>query len=605
MISSKHKAYILLISVLCSAFLIGGVSIGIAVQARAVLYYPRLGVPACTGNSDGSSDPTLLDGGFTVVVGVDPQEVNVPSDWKAKENWNVAISPSVIDNASLITLEVSSIRTISNPYSNLGLEDTSLLTRNAVELTVKVGSQIAPCLYDLYIGYKTAISRESLGGYIETEEGEFMGSRGSGSWRSDEFVLTEPNAVYVPSTQDSMPSSSQSQIAPAIDKDPWSLLQITDVHTATGSSGDWSNLIQMDNLAQALSIWAPDIIIGTGDITNSPDDHEIEYRRAYNYFKTLGLPVLLDNGNHDQGNLGLWPYYFGPTHAVVNWMDTYFIQFNSAAQMTTRTTSWITSNIRQYAGDYPLFLCCHIPLYDVRGRQISGYSGGIIDAMIQNGVTASLHGHNHYDMVMDADTALALYLDPVKTTKTITEMEMFTDACHVPSQVGTVAPEGDGTKIIITTSAAKGQREYRLHEYDIWPDYEGTMGYRRITVAGNKMINYTYDNDGDGQRDPSYSTPLWKLNGSLEFNEADLNQGANFTISNGLTEPISSARAAFLLPSSAGQNWMPTSTMSSYSYYERNRISNGTHTFIEYRVFVDKRVGPSIPYELKFEMELV
>lgn len=604
MTRSKAKAYLIIVVVALSSTVIGLSAGFIHAQSRAVLYYPRLGVPACTSASDGTNSLDNLDTGFTVVVGTDPQEFNVPNDWTTKNNWEIALSYAILDNSTLINTEIVTINRISNPYTSRGLADTSQLTKNAVEISVSITSQIEPVLYDLYIGYKTSLNLDSLGGYITAEEGGFLGNYGS-AVSGDGFILKESNAVYIPSVNDSAPSATLGSVAETISKDPWSLIQITDVHTATGGSGSWANFLKMDNLAQALSIWAPDVIIGTGDITNSPDDYPIEYRRAYNYFKTLGLPVLLDNGNHDQGNLGLWPYYFGPIHSCVNWMDAYFVHFDSSTIMTSQSSSWIIDKIERFAQDHPLFVCGHIPLYDVRGRQMAGYAGSIIDAMIENSGTAMLHGHNHYDMVMDANVSLELYLDAVKHTKTALEMEIFTGACHIPSRVGNTAPSGDGTKIIITTSAAKGERGYNLHEYDIWPDYEGSIGYRRITLAENKMINYTYDKNDDGFRDPSYSIPLWCLNGSLEFNPSSPTQGANFTIANGLTEPIPSARIVYVLPKVGGQTWVPTSAMSAYSFYERNRISNGTHTFIEYRVFVEERISELIPYELTFELELV
>lgn len=595
-LSRRFMNFFLLPMIIFSSFIIATYSYSV-INARAILISPRLGAPICTSPTDGTWQNTKLSENIHIIVGIEPNEVLVPNQWMEKTNWDVRISHSALDCADLIELDVISIKKINNPFSSFGIEDSSILTLNAIDIELSIPKQIDPCLYDLFIGFKTDLSSISL---LKTSVGSYFSVKGTGSIIPKPFVISEPNAIYVPFIDDAKPSDAASS-------DPFSIIHITDVHTALNSENIRTNYDKMNNLAQAISIWAPDVIIETGDITNAPDHYPLEYFYAYNYFLALGLPLIIDNGNHDQGNLGLWKQYFGPLFSNIEWMGARFIQINTASMLNGKIISWVSSILKNRPANQPVFLNCHIPLIDVLGRQNQGYSAVLMESMIKFGGTAVLQGHNHYDMVMDADIALPIFKDLIKSINVATGSEIYTDACHIPARVGNSAPSGIGTKLIITTSGAKDERGYKLRTEGIWSDYEGYLGYRRITLANNQMVNYTYDLDGDGIRDPSYSTPLWNLNGSYEFDSLNPNFGCNFTIASNLTEPIESGRVTFLLPKQTGKTWQPTVAMGTegIDYIKRYSVSNATHVFFEYRIRIPERLDPNNPSIVKFKMELV
>jgi predicted MPP superfamily phosphohydrolase len=595
MIISKRLSGIILISaVLSSSFFVGSY-IYAAMNARAVLISPRLGAPLCASASDGSWDSTPLENNIRIMVGIEPYELLIPLDWMEPDNWNISIAYSALDNTDLIDLTIVSIAKVFNSFSSLGIDDTSIWIKNAIEIELRIPSQIDSCLYDIYIGFKMDLHTITeriidIGSYFsETVVGI----------ASTPFLIAEQNAVYVPFDTDATPEDPQGS-------DPFSLIHISDVHASSNLLGEWTNKDKMQNLGTAMSIWAPDVIVETGDITNAPGDYPIEYQIAYNYFVSLGIPLIINNGNHDQGNLGLWKQYFGSTFSDVNWMGAHFIQINTATSLNGKAVNWIASLIKQYQNT-PTFLNCHIPLVDINARQNQGYSAVLMDAMVTYGGTAVLQGHNHYDMIMDADKALPIYRDLIKSIQTALEDVQFSEACHIPSRVGNSAPSGTGTKLIITTSGGKDERGSNLRENDLWPEYMGHIGYRRITLAENTIINYTYDKNGDGIRDPSYSTPLWALNGTLDFDIINPEFGANYTITNNLTEGIDSARVTFTLPLVVGCTWAASASMGveGVDYQLRYTVSNATHQFFEYRIPVPKRININTPSIVEFKMELI
>ena len=158
------------------------------------------------------------------------------------------------------------------------------------------------------------------------------------------------------------------------------------------------------------------------------------------------------------------------------------------------------------------------------------------------------------------------------------------EACEIPENVGEKAPDIDSPKIFLVTSASKDARE-RLIEEEIWEDYVPYLGYRRITMAQGRVLNYTYDYNEDGYRDPSYSHPtefakFGGVNWSLEYNEANLMAGAQYKIINNLTESIPWARAAVVLPKVTGYSWQPSNP----DAIIRTRFANATHEFLDIRV---------------------
>ncbi|NMC03958.1 MAG: hypothetical protein GYA24_02040, partial [Candidatus Lokiarchaeota archaeon] len=343
-------------------------------------------------------------------------------------------------------------------------------------------------------------------------------------------------------------------------------------------------------LRAAISILAPELVVMTGDLTRSPYDRPSEYALARAWFSTLGIPAIISSGNHDSGNMGLFSKNFGPQSASISWGGTRFITFRSDMPIPSKVVSTIARDLLEtkLAGQ-PSFLACHVPLVDVFARQTQGSSAAIIDAILRANGTAILQGHNHYNLVMDAATALDRYRALGTQTGTIV------DACEFTTLSGEAMPGVNGPKLVITTT---GGYDGRDELNDAWPSYIPTAGYRVVTMANNRIANYTYDMDGDGARDASYAQPLFDFTApagvhdpmlafSLAYDPFDLESGATCVIFNNLTETILAARAAIVLPINSTHRWQPIA--GPIAVHERARFSNGTHEFIDLRLHVSAR----------------
>lgn len=597
----KIKNY--LVFILIGAFsvtLVAGSFGYVALSARAMLVNPRLGTPMRTPAASGNATAEgYLDGTLSIYVGTDPADAMVPRAWLDKAQWEIGFTSTMLDNAPLVKGEVTSIETTSNVFVSYGAGDSSWLSQNAIRIGVRVPASIQPGSYNLHVGFKQALAAANL----TIIPGLYQGPASSASEFAAGFVLSEPNCVYVPWVNDSLPSDSL-QSSSGYYK-PFSMVHLSDIHF--GAEADErlqlaSSEVYTSAFKDALSIIAPEVMIATGDLTRSPFARDYEYRLAYDWFVSLGIPVIISNGNHDQQNQGLWPYYFGPQTSVVDWANMTFISFNSNLVISGQTASLIAQEVKAATSrGHPVFTACHVPLMDVFGRQTQGSAATIVDAMVRHNGTAILQGHNHYNLVMDAATALDRYLT----------MGNMADACEFTDLEGEPLPPITGPKMIITSSVGYEGRD-RLQQ--IWESYIPTTSYREIVMVDNMIANYTYDMNGDGSRDATYSTPVFDytvdqsqdqiplLNYSFVFDEGDFSAGANYTITNNLTEMIHGARAAIVLPNDQTQDnkWVLDSVLNDgLVIYERSRITNGTHEFIDFRLNVDR--WSNVTVHLKYE----
>ncbi len=574
----RKSQAVLICSLISSAVIVSAIVIN-STTARAILISPRLGAPLrawpARGPNDTPGPNDNLDQTFSAWVGTDPADVPVPASWLEKDNWKVHLQFSTLANCSPYACVVKSVSLDSNDFILGGVGDSSALVGNKIRLDFTLPASILPGLYHLHLTFNSA----TVVLPYDITPGKYIGPSGSASASPGAFTLSEANCVYVPWIRDGSASDSLATLATKLS--PFSLIHITDIHTslATHDLNSWVNEPAMDNLAVAIQSWGTDVVIPTGDITNGPGDIPEEYEVAYWWMRSLDVPVIMSNGNHDQGNLGLYTYYFGPQTSLINWGNVTFISFNSNIPMSALTVESIVGAIQaSSAHGSPCFVACHKPLIDVFGRQAQGSAGAIVDALVGFGATATLAGHNHYNLVMDASPALADYLT----------LGDYDDAVHIPSRVGNEVPVGPDAKLITTTTAGKDARD---NLQDIWPDYMPYVGYRRISLAGNQMANYTYDLDYDGKRDPSYSQPSNHLNRTFTF-DADIGvgiaAGANLTIINNLTETISGARATFIVPNPpSGYKW--NAAVGGSHITLRTSHANGTHVYLDFRLPVSRK----------------
>jgi hypothetical protein len=536
-------------------------------DSRAVLISPRFGAPVRVLPGLGNSGTGEEIGAVSLIVAVEPAEAIIRTEWLNLDNWEIGLSTSFLENAPIEAVKIKSIEKIPCPFTSLGFQDSAIYAQNAIQIVISIPDTFMPGLYHVHLGYK----HEIVGKTIAITAGDNIGARGSASFKDLGFVLSEANCIYIPSQYDSLVSAQLTE-----NKIPFSLIHISDIHVIfNNTSGIAVNQDRLDLLMQSLSIYAPDIIVASGDLTNSPDDFHGEYQHIYDLLRATGVPIFAGNGNHDQGNIGLFTYYFGPIQQSMAWGGTRMIGINSVLPPTGQSLQWVIENIKQAEiNKERTFFVAHYPIMDVLDREMQSSVAPILETLLNTNAAGVLNGHNHYNIIYDMEKAYQTYFG----------MSSLQDACDIPENVGKAAPEITGPKIFLTTSASKDAR-VGLVEKGVWEDYQAYLGYRRFAMAEGKIINYTYDFDGDGVRDPSYGHPteydhFGGLNWSLNYNPADLMAGANYTINNNLTESIPWARAAILLPIVPGYRWQPTTP----NVLIRTRFANATHEFLDIRI---------------------
>lgn len=82
------------------------------------------------------------------------------------------------------------------------------------------------------------------------------------------------------------------------------LFHISDVHFGV------ENRAALDEVARAVSAERPDAVICTGDLTQRAKHSE--YAAAREWFAGLGVPVVLEPGNHDMPYYNLWERFSDP-----------------------------------------------------------------------------------------------------------------------------------------------------------------------------------------------------------------------------------------------------------------------------------------------------
>ncbi|TAD82537.1 MAG: metallophosphoesterase [Sphingomonadales bacterium] len=85
---------------------------------------------------------------------------------------------------------------------------------------------------------------------------------------------------------------------------PTRLFHISDVHFGV------EDRAALDSVAQAIALERPDAVVCTGDLTQRAKHSE--YAAARNWFASLGVPVVLEPGNHDMPYYNPWERFSDP-----------------------------------------------------------------------------------------------------------------------------------------------------------------------------------------------------------------------------------------------------------------------------------------------------
>jgi predicted phosphodiesterase len=255
----------------------------------------------------------------------------------------------------------------------------------------------------------------------------------------------------------------------------FSLVQLADLPTL---GGDESGDALLQQIIREINIINPNVVLFTGDIAYGGSWDQ--YRRLTEAMAMVDAPVIAVAGNHEYEGWAGYLHYFTKAYHAVDFGRYKFISLNSGHsrdQMTQSQFQWLREQFQHLQGKIPI-VQIHHPLHHKEGQH--GYVHVNADKMValfkQYHVPIVLSGHWHGDMVFDE------------------RGEERHDTWDFP-----------GTPYVATTTAGADLRE----AYSASPLHHG---YRLIRLKNAKLVSYTYDYDGDGQRDAAASIPVGKLN---------------------------------------------------------------------------------------------
>lgn len=549
----------------------------VSANSRAVIISPRLGCalqgPRTAGR--GLNKTEFLNDTLSVYIAPDPPESPIPAEWRQESFWSVALVPSVLEGIDCIVLQVETIRTRVNSFSAFGggLGQNPLYP-SAVELVCKIPANIEPVVYDLAVSFKQAISPAlQRDGSIDLvpAPGSWQGFKGSayqGPFSlAPPFLLTEPSCVSIPWIYDAYSSDKVGQSTGEGNAvKPFSFIHITDSHYKNDRP-DWlSNNELWENDSQVL---APDFIALSGDLVEGPHEDPTEMLLAYGKLRSLGIPLAVTLGNHDHKLSGLWRHYIGPMYSAFQFDDVSVISFDTGLPFGTGVLNWLDNEAAKAVKEGPTFFMCHYP---VSHDYFSGGWQGTADIMVERNVTGLLTGHTHGDFLSE--------VEPLRDRKLEAgDYATFEDINDDYNDLNKhLKPIKKPLQIITRTAAKDGYVRYDLS----LPRFSG---YRELTVAENKVYNYTYDYDGNGVRDAQISIPGGRF--ATEVVESAGNY--QWKLTNDYNHRLSAARAIFRVPNPAtGMMWELIGLNKTNGAYIRSMVNNGTMTFIDARVPVAK-----------------
>lgn len=327
-------------------------------------------------------------------------------------------------------------------------------------------------------------------------------------------------------------------------------IQITDPHiddpSAEFGGGLGDSLVEaniLSSVIKEINLIHPDFVIASGDIGDNPEgigQNEVrQYERVKNILLELQVPVYVLNGNHDydsdmdEGSASIKEYKdiinpyldfswdFGSYHFVG--LDSgenaayYGLPDGMKGKgLTNNQINWLQTDLDAHEDSELTFIFMHHTVFDPDGcpewphynSSISQNQKNFLNICKQNGVSMVLTGHTHIDEVWDRE-------GNKQTGNTI---------------------GNPVTPLYIQTKSVTHDDNHNEH------------GYRLIRCSGGTLSDYTYDRDGNGQRDADSSI----VAGKLEVDFAPGNDGSSeivkATIENDLHEDFNNARMVFKMP---------------------------------------------------------
>jgi len=282
-----------------------------------------------------------------------------------------------------------------------------------------------------------------------------------------------------------------------------SIVQLADLPTLGRGDGDQ----RLQQIIDEINIINPELVLMTGDIAYGGNWDQ--YYRLLAAMEKFDAPVIAAPGNHEyEGWAGFLTLIGEPYHSV-RYGNLQIISLNSGHgrdQLTESQFRWLEDEIGQLQGRTPL-VQLHHPIH--HRPELRGYLAVHVPELVQYfqqlNVPIVLAGHWHGDAVYDENG------------------QDRRDTWDFP-----------GIPYVVTTAAGADLRE----KYSSSPLHHG---YRLVRLDTGKLVTYTYDMDGDGQRDATSSIPMGKLRA---VPQADL----GVLVENNLNESFPAARVRIKVP---------------------------------------------------------
>ncbi len=245
----------------------------------------------------------------------------------------------------------------------------------------------------------------------------------------------------------------------------------------------------------------PDLVLVSGD--NAYGGSWGQYESLFYALKKLTVPLVIVPGNHEYQGWNGYLSFFGKTRHSIDYGNYRIISFNSGHardQITWSQFNWLKKQFEQ-APDKHFIVQLHHPLFGSYGP-IQHLRNELLDLFKQYHVQIVLSGHVHADSV---------YNQQGENLKSVSEDRPL--------------------YAVVTTAGNTWRKQYATSNIE--------QGYRllRFNQKG-KLINYSYDADGDGKRDASASIP-WN------FLQVEQVGPLHYRVKNLLNESFSKARVRY------------------------------------------------------------
>lgn len=299
-------------------------------------------------------------------------------------------------------------------------------------------------------------------------------------------------------------------------KNDLSIIQLADLPTFS-ASGDQPGDIQFKKIIEEINIINPDLVLFTGDLVYG--GRQQQYEAFYSYIKKINAPVIAAPGNHEYQGWSSFLSYFGQPYHVNNIGPLNIISINSGHgrdQLTESQLHWLKSSFSQIKAQQmqgtTILQSHHSIMHRPKQRgTLKNHVKDLINLVNENSVAIVLSGHWHADSVWNN-----------------LNQEQFS------------SPDFKGTPYAVTTSAGAILRQKHSSTNELF------HGYRLIRIKQSKLLNYTYDFDGDGKRDASNSIPMGELQ---RIDKSPLSS----KIVNNLNETFAAARIDFSIAGQPGK----------------------------------------------------